>query len=103
MISCAMKAAQNYEIAKNDTYGLTGLFKGLVDVMINIADTRSWTTLPKEFQVARIPTPADRKLVLATPGAAPVDVTVADGIVNVVYVKSVVASSPLLVSQFKLK
>ena len=103
MISCAMKAARNYEIAKTDTTGFGGLFPGILDAIMNIADTRSWTTLPKEFQVARISTPADRKLVLSTPGTAPVDVTIADGIVNVVYVKSVVASSPLAVSQFKLK
>ena len=62
------------------------------------------------FQVAQALDVADATLdqaalevTPATPGAAPVDVTVADGIVNVVYVKSVVASSPLLVSQFKLK
>lgn len=29
---------------------------------MNTADTRSWETLPKEFQVAQIPIPADRKL-----------------------------------------
>ena len=75
----------------------------LFNAAVTIADTRSWETLPKEFQVARVPTPADRKLVLSTAGTFPVDVTVADGTVNVVYVKSVAASSPLLVSQFKLK
>lgn len=75
----------------------------LFNIAVTIADTRSWMTLPKEFQVARIPTPADRKIVLSTPGTSPVDVTVADGTVNIVYVKSVVANSPLSISQFKLK
>ena len=103
MIASSMKAASNYAIAKNDKYGFTSLIKGLVDVLINIADTRSWTTLPKEFQVARIPTPADRKLVLSTTGTVPVDVAIADGIINVVYVKSIITNSPLAVSQFKLK
>jgi hypothetical protein len=46
------------------------------EAAVNIADERTWTTLPKEFQVARVPTPADRKIDLLT---------------------------PMLVSQFKLK
>lgn len=70
---------------------------------LNIADTRSWTTLPKEYQVACVPSPADRKLVLATPGAAPVEVALVEGTVNVVCVRSMTTGNPLLVSQFKLK
>ena len=70
---------------------------------LNIADTRSWTTLPKEFQVACVPTPSSRKLSLATAGTAPVEVALVDGTVNVVCVRSVTAGGPLQVSQFKLK
>ena len=70
---------------------------------LNIADTRSWTTLPKEVQVACVPTPADRRLVLTVPGNAPVEVALVDGSVNVVCVRSMSPGSPLLVSQFKLK
>jgi hypothetical protein len=71
---------------------------------VNIADTRSWTTLPKQYQVACVPTPADRKLTL-TPagGGAPVEVTLGDGSVNVVSVRSVTSGGPLLVAQGKLK
>ena len=70
---------------------------------LNIADTRSWTTLPKEFQVACVPTPADRKLVLTVPGVAPVEVALVDGKVNVVCVRSVTSANPLQVTQFRLK
>jgi hypothetical protein len=70
---------------------------------VNIADTRTWTTLPKEFQVARFQTPADRKIDLTTPNGMKTSVTLVDGTVNVVYVKSITAGTPLLVSQFKLK
>jgi len=70
---------------------------------LNIADTRSWTTLPKEFQVARVPSPTDRKLILTAPGAAPVEVALVDGTVNVVCVHSVAAGSPLRITQCKLK
>lgn len=97
----------------------TAVYQGAV----NIADTRTWTTLPKEFQICRFPTPADDKIELATPNGmkttvnlmagdgAKIDLTSTNvqaslntrGLVNVVYVKSISASTPLLVSQFKLK
>ena len=69
----------------------------------NIADERTWTTLPKEFQVARVPTPADRRIDLTAPNGLKTSVVINDGTVNVVYVKSVNLGTPLLVSQFKLK
>jgi len=72
-------------------------------IAVNIADERTWTTLPKEFQVARIPTPADRKIDLTASNGMKTSVTISDGTVNVVYVKSINAGTPLLVSQFKLK
>jgi hypothetical protein len=72
------------------------------EMAVNIADERTWTTLPKEFQVARLPTPADRTINLITPTGGKTTVTIVPGIINVVYVKSINASSPLLISQFKL-
>jgi hypothetical protein len=95
----------------------------IYQMAVNIADTRTWTTLPKEFQVCRFPTPADGKIELSTPngikmpivlgsgGGAKVELTStnaqaslnAGALINVVYVKSITAGTPLLVSQFKLK
>ena len=73
-------------------------------VAVNIADERTWTTLPKEFQVCHLPTPPDRKIELETPdGRQKIPVTIEDGTINLVYVKSITASSPLLVTQMKLK
>jgi hypothetical protein len=70
----------------------------------NIADERTWTTLPKEFQFCRFPTPLDRKIDLASAdGLQKTSVTIADGTVNIIYVKSINATAPLLVSQIKLK
>ena len=37
-------------------------------VAFNTADTRAWEVLPKEFQVAQLPMPQDRKLVLTLGG-----------------------------------
>jgi hypothetical protein len=109
LISTITKAVAAYAVneAANRQNEVAGLFAqigtAVAQAAVNIADTRSWTTLPKAFQVARIPTPAGRKLMLSTPGGAPVEINLLDGTVNVVYAKSVTAASPLLVSQFKLK
>jgi len=70
---------------------------------VNIADTRCWSTLPKEFQVARVATPADRKLTLACGAGLPTELTLIDGKVNIVYAKSISSTAPLLTAQFKLK
>lgn len=70
----------------------------------NIADERTWMTLPKEFQVCRFSTPPDRKIVLETPdGTQKIPVTIGDGTINLIYVKSITATNPLLVTQMKLK
>jgi hypothetical protein len=66
------------------------------------ADTRVWSSLPKEFQYARVTTPADRQLIVAA-GNDSRTIKLTPGTVNVVYVKSISPSSPLLVSQFALK
>jgi hypothetical protein len=74
------------------------------EMAVNIADTRTWTTLPKEFQVCRIPMPPDRKIELETPGGGQkTSVTIADGTINIVYVKSINPGTPLLVTQMNLK
>ena len=71
---------------------------------MNIADERTWTTLPKEFQVCHIPTPPDRRIELDTPiGLKKTSVTIIPGTVNLLYVKSIDTTGPLLVTQMKLK
>lgn len=122
------KAVAAYAI--NDTGQQGGDVVGLLaqlataayQMAVNIADTRTWTTLPKEFQVCHFPTPADGRIELSTPNGiimpvnlisgsgAKIDLTSTDaqatlnsgGAVNVVYVKSITSETPLLVSQFKL-
>jgi hypothetical protein len=71
----------------------------------NQADLRTWRTLPKQFQVARVPTPSDRQLSLRVADGTPGIVVQlpADGQVNVVYVKSVRAGVPPTVRTFKLR
>jgi hypothetical protein len=71
---------------------------------VNIADERTWTTLPKEFQVCHIPTPPDRKIELEAPGhGQKIPVTIEDGKINIIYVRSITATGPLLVTQIRLQ
>ncbi len=98
--------------AANQAAGQQNAWAGLVSQIgtaiyqaaVNIADERTWTTLPKEFQTCHFPTPPDRKIELKTFDARQtMPVTIGDGTINLIYVKSISATSPLLVSQMKLK
>ena len=90
---------------QNDWGGLLmQIGTAIYQAAVNIADERTWTTLPKQFQVCHFSTPPDRKIELKTPGERQtIQVTIGDGIINLIYVKSISANSPLLVSQMKLK
>lgn len=113
LIASAIKAGATYGAyagvtnggRKDSGAGLAVLIAGAIyQVAMNQADLRTWTTLPKEFQFCRLPTPADREIELAVPfSGQKMPVTIEGGAVNAVWVKSVNRGSPLLVSQFKLK
>ncbi len=110
LIASAIKAAATYGASratsqKNDTARLMTLIAGSIyRVVMNQADLRVWITLPKEIQFCHFPTPADRKIELWSPFSGyKLPVSLNDGLVNVIWVKSVNRDSPLLVSQFKLK
>jgi hypothetical protein len=79
-----------------------GLVMGAVNSATNIADTRTWTSLPKEFQYARVATPANREITVTANGVQKT-VVLEPGAVNVVYVKSASTNAPLYVSTFALK
>lgn len=70
----------------------------------NVADLRTWNTLPKQIQFCRVPTPADRKLELACSGSGPRQtVTLDDGLINLVWVKSINGMSGLQITKCKLR
>ena len=108
LISSATKAITTATVQKSaDHSGLMGSLVSKVALTAfnsasTHADTRVWSSLPKEFQYARVATPADRQLLLAA-GNDSRSITLVPGTVNIVYVKSISPSSPLLVSQFALK
>jgi hypothetical protein len=68
------------------------------------ADLRTWQTLPKQFQIARFPTPPDRQVSIVLPsGGVLAPIQLGDGTVNIVYIKSVNWAKPPRVRQFALK
>lgn len=106
-VTKAVAAYAANEASRQAGGDIAGLFSQLAtaayQMAVNIADTRTWTTLPKEFQFCRIQTPADRKIELSTAdGLHRTTVTVGDGLINLVYVKSITPLTPLVVSQCKL-
>ncbi len=109
LIATATKATAQY--AATEATRDSGIVGALVQVggivyqiVMNQADLRSWQTLPKEFQIARFPSPEDRKLTLSTPASARnIEVELEEGTVNVIHVKSISRGTPLMVKQFTLQ
>ncbi len=72
----AYRGGQVAAIAANNDWRVRAITFAAVTVVgsiyryaMNTADTRSWETLPKEFQIAQMPMPADRKLHVNITGA----------------------------------
>ncbi len=62
-------AANNDWRAQAITFVAVTVVGSIYRYAMNTADTRSWETLPKEFQVAQLPMPADRKVHVNLTGA----------------------------------
>lgn len=110
LISTAAKAVVDGVVQKQagDKLGMMGglvakVTSTAVQSTLNIADTRTWRTLPREFHYLRFVTPEDRKLILRVGEKGdeqPLEVS--PGKINVIYAKRQESNSPLLVSQFVL-
>jgi hypothetical protein len=110
LISTTVKAAIAYGINKaaSDQNQIAGfvskIISGLGQAAMNIADTRTWTTLPKEVQICCIPTPTNQVIMLTVPASGQkIEVKVEPGSVNLICVKAINATNPLIVNQVKLK
>ncbi|MBK8476265.1 MAG: hypothetical protein IPL39_08080 [Opitutaceae bacterium] len=108
ILSAGVKGLIQYQVKKElkKQGGYADLIGSLVTSVYTatttIADTRSWTTLPKQFQYARFATPQSRTITIAA-GGAPQTVALEPGKVNLVYVKNVAPGLPALISQTVLK
>lgn len=109
--SAVAKAAAAYALntAANEAGGrnaqlISQLLTAGYQFAMNVADTRTWNTLPKEFQVCKVPIPADRRITLTAPEYGwRQDVTLGTGSVVVVWAKAVEQPNQMAVSQFTLK
>jgi hypothetical protein len=95
-------AVQN---AASNSFGFTGqlLTKAVsagVQSKMNQADTRTWTSLPKEFQYIRVETPASGELTIVDSNGSSQTVRVEPGAVNVVQLRSESKGAPMEISQF---
>jgi hypothetical protein len=93
IVSAVVKAAAQYAVEQNNNNDSMG--KSFLVLMVaaysyatTAADVRIWTTLPKDFQVARLPMPAGRNIAIFSPeGAKILDCAIAPCSNAIVYVK----------------
>jgi len=71
ILSAATKAALSYSVSKNNEDSTAGSLLQLASAIYTLAsthaDTRIWSTLPKEFHLARFTRPNDGKVSIFTP------------------------------------
>lgn len=110
LMSTTVKATAAYFVNKTaEEQG--GSVAGLVSMLataatqaaVNISDTRTWTTLPKEYQFCSFPTPVDGKLRVSAPNTQQAEVAVDPKSTNLILVRSVSPLSPLVVTAIRLK
>ena len=70
IISATAKVVAQYALGKKDSSSpkIVSLLAAVYSYATTAADVRIWTTLPKNFQVARLPMPADRLITIEPPG-----------------------------------
>ncbi|UCG49231.1 MAG: hypothetical protein JSU94_05495 [Phycisphaerales bacterium] len=97
IISAAGKAAAQYALQKQDDDkggAILSIAMAVYSLATTAADVRIWTTLPKDFQVARLSIPADRLIKVGGPGGAPFEVKIPDCKNAIVYVRIPLRQGP---------
>ena len=89
IISATIKAAAQYAMQNQNSSGgsMASIFMAVYSFATTAADVRIWTTLPKDFQVARFGIPEDRLVRIHPSGGTPFDVKIPDCKNAIVYVK----------------
>ena len=84
---------------------VTGVGVGALAQGLTQSDWRSWTTLPKQIQFCKIPSPASRELTLRGIGTKLRDsIILKPATINLIWIRSISAQTPLrVVNQFVLK
>ncbi len=89
IISTTAKAVAQYAIEKKgkSSSTLASFLVAAYSYATTAADVRIWTTLPKDFQVARFPMPADRTITIEPPGGESFQIKIPACKNSLVYVK----------------
>ncbi len=86
-VSAAIKGAGQYVLQKEGGV-LGGLIGAVATAATTQADLRTWRTLPKQVRYASLPTPGDGKVQITDGNGATLEVPVAAGKHNVIWVTS---------------
>jgi len=90
IVSTTVKAIAQYAVEKQDSSAsssLASLFVAAYSYATTAADVRIWTTLPKDFQIARFPKPKNGKLKVTPAGANPFEINIPGCNNAIVYVR----------------
>ena len=89
IISTTAKAVAQYALEKQDSSksSLASVFMAAYSYATTAADVRIWTTLPKDFQIARFPKPKNGKLKVSPPGSVPLEINISGCNNAIVYVR----------------
>ncbi len=89
IVSAVAKATAQYMFQDNnrDSGTLLAIGMAVYNFTTTAADVRIWTTLPKEFQIARFTTPEDRKVKITPSGMGPFSVDIPCCNNSIIYVK----------------
>ncbi|MBN1804432.1 MAG: hypothetical protein JW837_04215 [Sedimentisphaerales bacterium] len=89
IISATLKTAAQYAFENQDSKGsaIASIFMAAYSFATTAADVRIWTSLPKEFQVARFAKPQSGKLKIKRPGSVSFEINIPDCNNILVYVR----------------
>lgn len=89
IISATAKAVAQYALTEQDSSAasIASIFVAAYSFASTAADVRIWTSLPKDFQVARFKKPKNGKLRITYPGSIPLDIDIPRCNNAVVYVR----------------
>jgi hypothetical protein len=91
--SAVVKAVAQASVRDNDKYGVMTAVIAAYSVATTAADVRIWSTLPKDFQVARCAIPENRTLQIFPTGNIPFEVNIPPCKNAIVYIRIINAGA----------
>jgi uncharacterized protein len=91
--SAVVKAAAQASVKDNDKYGIMTAVIAAYSIATTAADVRIWSTLPKDFQIARCAIPENRTLQIFPTGNIPFEVNIPPCKNAIVYIRIINAGA----------